>query len=151
MFGRVERLSALSGLCLVLVACGGGATDPDAPANAASSGPAYEMSDIVDDALVNIQVIGVENGVANGYFDVQPLTGDTTTLETTRELMTALAAEFGEVLPFLTDADVSEVELRIIRITNLDEYNVGDGFEDVADARLVATDGDWELVSLETR
>lgn len=149
----VRALRVLAGLAMVLVLYSCGEVPGDEPASANGtdirSTASYEPSSIVNDALVNIQIVNVESGAASGYFDVQPLTGDSTSIASTESILVALAQEMEEVLPFLTDAEVDTVTLRIIRITDLDEYNAGSGFEDVAEASLVLETDGWTLARLD--
>jgi hypothetical protein len=147
-----KRIAVLAAAVVFLFALSVDGHFAASPMIALTSARASEVDQRAEKALANIfvnfQISEVVGAEANGYIDIQNLYKDGFTQADATAFFSALALKADEVLPFFTDKKVTSVKIEIIRITNMDEYNVGSGFVKVGAAQLVKQDDVWRVSAL---
>lgn len=119
-----------------------------AVASAHASEVDQKAEQALSDIFVNFQISEVVGGKASGYLDIHSLYKDGFTQADATAFFSAMARKADELLPFFTDKKPTSLNIEIIRITNINEYNAGSGFVKVGDAQLVKQDDAWRLNAL---
>jgi hypothetical protein len=142
---RICAIGLVAALATIMSVVAAPWSGPVVAAPLASGPPGARL---LDQIFINLQIVDVVDGVVDGYLDVQGTFGDKLTQPDATDFFNAFATKVNDALPFFTDKPVSTLKLNIIPITDINQYNVGRGFEKVGDAVLLKQNGSWQLSRL---
>jgi len=107
-----------------------------------------QSDQIGDSIFANFQIIEVKGTEASGYLDIQNIFKERFTQEIATKFFNEFALKADELLPFFSDKKLTSVNVQIIRITSIDQYNVGSGFSKVGTVRLAKEGDGWRVDGL---
>lgn len=99
----------------------------------------------LDDVYAALQIYEAVDKTGKAFFDLQIISDQQVSEERLLETLTVLSDKAEEVIPFYTQEVIDSLKIEIIRITNLDEYNIGSGYVSLGEASLRLVDGEWTL------
>lgn len=99
--------------------------------------------------FANFQIVEIKNRIADAYLDVQALSKEKDFTTGLRPFIESAVSKFEEVIVFFTDKPVESVNLQIIRITNVNEYNVGSGYVVVGNAKITKMNDKWSIEKID--
>ncbi len=143
------KIKAIIVLFVVLAWTQGSAIADAQPVLQVVQAKASEMSDrMLDDIFTNFQMVEVVGSEASGYLDIQNLYKEHFSQAEADAFFSTFARKADELLPFFTDKKPTVLKIQIIRITNIDQYNVGSGFSKVGNVRLEKQGDGWKVQEL---